>query len=194
MSVTPESIVEFWLNEVGEAGWYKVDPDLDATIRKRFLRAWRAAKTGAFDDWLIAPASALALVILLDQFPRNMFRGSGEAFSSDEKALRLAKLAVSRGHDMKVEEPARQFFYLPLMHSENLQDQDRCARLMKCRMPETGRKNLPHACAHRAVIREFGRFPYRNDALGRETSGEERDYLAAGGYAHTMKKMAATAA
>jgi uncharacterized protein (DUF924 family) len=194
MSVTPQRILDYWLNEIGEDGWYKVDPGVDETIRKKFLPAWRAARTGAFDDWLISPASALALVILLDQFPRNMFRGAAEAFASDERALRLAKLAVARGHDLKVEEPARQFFYLPLMHSENLQDQDRCARLMACRMPETGRRNLPHARAHREVIRQFGRFPYRNEALGRETSGVERDYLKAGGYSHTMKLLAADAA
>ena len=194
MSVTPQGILEFWLNEVGQEGWYKSDPDLDDTIRRRFLRAWSAARTGAYDDWLISPDSALALVVLLDQFPRNMFRGAAEAFSSDRRALRLAKQAIARGHDLKIDEPARRFFYMPLMHSENLQDQDRCARLMKCRMPETGRVSLPHACAHREVIRQFGRFPYRNEALGRETSGEEQDYLAAGGYAHTMKTMKARAA
>jgi len=182
MSVTPQSILDFWLNEAGQEGWYKIDPEFDETIRKRFLRAWSAAKTGAFDHWLISPDSALALLILLDQFPRNMFRGSAEAFSSDERALRLAKLAVARGHDMKVAEPARQFFYLPLMHSENLQDQDRCARLMKCRMPETGPNNLPHARAHREVIRKFGRFPYRNEALHRHSTAPELDYVSAGGY------------
>lgn len=189
MSVTPQSILDYWLNDLGPEGWYKVDPKIDETIRKRFQRAWSAARTGAFDHWLLHADEALALIILLDQFPRNMFRGSGEAFSSDERALRLAKLAVARGHDLKVAEPARQFFYLPLMHSENLMDQDRCTRLMKCRMPETGPMNIPHARAHREVIRQFGRFPYRNEALGRKTSGEETAYLAAGGYAHTVKQM-----
>ncbi len=193
MSVTSDSILEFWLNEVGQEGWYKVDEALDETIRKRFLRAWRAARNGAYDHWLTSPSTALALVILLDQFPRNMVRGSAEAFGSDRRALRLAKMAIARGHDMKVAEPARQFFYLPLMHSENLQDQDRCARLMASRMPETGRMNLPHACAHREVIRTFGRFPYRNAALGRPITPEEADYLKAGGYAHTIKQFSAAA-
>ena len=190
MSVTPQSILDFWLNDTGPAGWYGGGPELDEAIRKRFLLAWRAARTGAFDHWLLYPDSALALIILLDQFPRNMFRGDAEAFASDERALRLAKLAIARGHDLKVDEPARQFFYMPLMHSENLQDQDRCARLLRSRMPETGRNNLPHACAHREVIRRFGRFPYRNEALGRRTKPEESDYLDQGGYASTMKRYA----
>ncbi len=191
MQATPESILEFWLNEVGEKGWYQPDEALDLTIKKRFGAAWRSARLGAQDHWLVDPASSLALVILLDQFPRNMFRGKGESFASDARALRLAKLSIARGHDMRTDEPARQFFYLPLMHSECINDQDRCVRLIASRMPMSRATNLPHACAHRQVIREFGRFPYRNEALGRPTTASERSYLEAGGYAHTMKKIAA---
>ncbi len=191
MQATPEGILDFWLNEVGPDRWYVQDEALDETIRRRFLAAWRAARNGAYDCWLTEPATALALLILLDQFPRNMFRGQAESYAADERALRLAKLAIARGHDMRTDEPARQFFYLPLMHSENVNDQDRCVRLFSCRMPRTGAANLGHARAHREVIRRYGRFPYRNAALGRETTADEAAYLEAGGYAHTVSELAA---
>lgn len=184
MSVaSAESVLEFWVDEVGPEGWYRGDAALDQEIRDRFLDTWRAAKWGDLASWLERPESALALLIVLDQFPRNMFRGSGEAFHSDPRALELAKKMIGMGYDMKITEPERQFFYLPLMHSETLTDQDRCVRLILTRMPVTGALNLKHACAHRDVIRRFGRFPYRNEALGRKSSAAEQDYLAAGGYA-----------
>ncbi len=191
MQATPESILNFWLNEVGEAGWYAQSDELDDAIRKRFMQAWRSARLGSLDHWLVDPAASLALLILLDQFPRNMFRGESDSFASDERARRLAKLAIARGHDLRTDEPARQFFYMPLMHSECISDQDRSVRLFSCRMPKGRNANLPHARAHREVIRRFGRFPYRNEALGRETTEEEAAYLAAGGYAQTMKQTAA---
>ncbi|TYO85024.1 DUF924 family protein [Oceanicella actignis] len=191
MSATPQEILEFWLNDVGEKRWYEASDDLDEAVRRRFSGAWRAARLGAFDHWLVDPSSALALIILLDQFPRNMFRDRPQAFAADERALRLAKLAIARGHDLRVPEPARQFFYLPLMHSEAIADQDRCVRLVAARMPQSRARNLPHARAHREVIRRFGRFPFRNAALGRASTPEEEAYLAAGGYARTVHDMAA---
>ncbi|MFV0475232.1 MAG: DUF924 family protein [Pikeienuella sp.] len=180
---TAEAVTKFWVEEVCPEGWYAVNEAVDRKICDEFEATWRAATAGDLDDWLLRPESALALTIVLDQFPRNMFRGCHRAFSSDAKALAVAKKAIGEGHDLKTAEPERQFFYLPLMHSECLTDQDRCVRLILTRMPKTGENNLPHARAHRDVIRQFGRFPYRNDALGRSSTASERNYLDAGGYA-----------
>jgi uncharacterized protein (DUF924 family) len=189
-----DEVLEFWLDEVGPAGWYAVDPDLDARIRDRFLSAWEGAAEGRFALWLTHPTGVLAYVILTDQFPRNMFRGEARAFATDAAALAAAKSAIQRGWDMRIDEPARQFFYLPLMHSENLCDQDRSVRLILERMPETGAENLKHARAHREVIRRFGRFPYRNLALGRSDTGLERSFLDHGGYGAVVREIDATEA
>ena len=187
--VTAEQVLSFWLDEVGQKGWYAVDDDLDQSIRDRFLNAWENAGEGAYGLWLTYPSGALAYIILLDQFPRNMFRGDAKSFATDAVALAAAKMAIDRKWDLKIDEPARQFFYLPLMHSENLCDQERCVRLMHERMPETGASNLLHAKAHREVIRQFGRFPYRSAALDRPTTPPEEAYLAAGGYGQTVREM-----
>jgi uncharacterized protein (DUF924 family) len=177
-----EEILRFWLEEVGPKGWYKPDTDLDARIRDRFGTLWQRAAAGGLGGWLARPRNALALLILLDQFPRNMFRGSAEAYRTDRRALAAADAAISRGHDRAVPEPGRQFFYLPLMHGESLAHQDRCVRLILLRLPETGAENLDHAQRHRAVIRRFGRFPSRNRALGRRDTEAELRYRAEGGY------------
>lgn len=175
-------VVEFWVGEVGAARWYGVNAALDEAIATRFGPAVAAARAGAMEDWMLTPAGSLALILLLDQFPRHIHRDKAAAFQSDRKALCVAKRAIRLGYDMKIPEPERQFFYLPLMHAESKDDQDRCVRLILTRMPETGAANLPHAVAHRDVIRRFGRFPYRNAALGRATTPPEAAWLAAGGY------------
>ncbi|MFC4670360.1 DUF924 family protein [Seohaeicola nanhaiensis] len=187
--IGPENVLSFWLDEVGPDGWYAQDDALDSRIRETFLSTWEGACDGRHSLWLTYPSGALAYIILTDQFPRNMFRGSGKAFASDRAALTAAKAAISKGWDMKINEPARQFFYLPLMHSENLCDQDRCVRLMRERMPETGESNLLHARAHRQVIRQFGRFPYRNEALNRSSTKVESDYVSTGGYGETVRQL-----
>ncbi|MGR3759594.1 DUF924 family protein [Roseobacteraceae bacterium NS-SX3] len=189
----PEEILEFWLDEVGEKGWYLQDDALDENIRNRFQTTWEGACEGKYSLWLTYPSGTLAYIILTDQFPRNMFRGSGQAFSSDAMAMAAAKVAINRKWDMKIDEPARQFFYLPLMHSENLCDQERCVRLMMERMPKYGASNMLHARAHREVIRQFGRFPYRNKALHRHSTGPELDYVMAGGYGQTVQALQAAA-
>ncbi len=189
--VGPEEILKFWLDEVGPDKWYAQEDALDAEIRKRFEATWEGAQTGGFSMWLTYPSGSLAYIILNDQFSRNMFRGEAKAFSSDRAALAAAKSAVDRGWDMKIDEPARQFFYMPLMHSENLCDQDRCVRLLCERMPKTGASNLLHARAHREVIRTFGRFPFRNAALARPATGAEADYVSAGGYGQTVRALRA---
>jgi uncharacterized protein (DUF924 family) len=189
--VRPEDVLAFWLDEVGMKGWYGGGVDLDAAIRDRFEGAWKALSEGSMSLWLTYPSGTLAYVILADQFPRNMFRDSSQAFATDRVALAAAKMALSKGWDLKIDEPARQFFYMPLMHSECLSDQERCVRLMLTRMPESGADNLVHAKAHREVIRKFGRFPYRNEALARATKAEEAAYLAGGGYGETIRAMQA---
>ncbi|KUP90859.1 DUF924 family protein [Tritonibacter horizontis] len=189
----PEEILEFWLDDVGESGWYRQDDALDAEIRSRFEETWTLASEGNFSLWLTYPSGVLAYIILMDQFPRNMFRGAGKAFATDHPALAAAKAAVDRKWDLRIDEPARQFFYLPMMHSESLCDQDRCVRLMHERLPKTGGSNLLHARAHREVIRLFGRFPYRNDALSRSSTAPERDYVDAGGYVTTVRELQAIA-
>ena len=189
--VTADEVLSFWLDELTPADWYATDDALDQRIRDRFLGAWNEAVEGAHGLWLTYPSGALAHIILTDQFPRNMFRDSARAFETDRSALAAAKNAIDRKWDLKIAEPARQFFYLPLMHSENLCDQERCVRLMHERMPETGASNLLHAKAHREVIRLFGRFPYRNAALARASTAPERDYVDQGGYGETVRQLQA---
>ncbi|MCV6824139.1 MULTISPECIES: DUF924 family protein [Halocynthiibacter] len=186
-----EDVLAFWLDEVGPKGWYMGGEELDARIRDFALPTWEAAMAGQLGLWLTHPSGVLAYLILMDQFPRNMFRGEGKAFASDAKALAAAKCAIDRKWDMKIDEPARQFFYLPLMHSECLSDQERCVRLMKERMPESGDDNLLHAKAHRYVIRRFGRFPYRNTALDREEMPLEAEFLKGGGYKLAVEALSA---
>ena len=182
-----EDVLRFWLEEKGPQDWYACGDALDAEIRDRFEPLWEAARAGSLDHWTNDPRGALAFLILTDQFPRNMFRGGARAFATDPRAREVAKAAVDRRFDLKVEEPERQFFYLPLEHSECLQDQERAVRLICERMdaPET----LLHARAHREVIRCFGRFPFRNDALGRETADREAVFLEEGGYGAVVNQL-----
>ncbi len=187
--VTPEDVLGFWLDEVGPKGWYKASDALDEAVRARFAGAWENARAGAYGLWLTHPTGTLAYIILTDQFPRNMFRGEARAFETDRAALTAAKVAINRGWDLKIDEPARQFFYLPLMHSENLCDQERCVRLICERMPEHGADNLLHARAHREVIRRFGRFPHRNAAQGRASTAPERAFEEEGGYGALVREV-----
>lgn len=191
MAITPNEIITFWRDEVGQAGWYSVDPALDQKIRDRYLEFWQDARDGDYKNWAGDANSALALLIAIDQFPRNMFRGASDSFATDHMARCVAKAAIFRGFDLKVEEPMRQFFYLPLMHSEVLADQDTCMRMFSLNM--TGDERFLHPRAHRAVIRKFGRFPYRNKAMGRASTPGELEYVEAGGYAVTLQDVQASA-
>ncbi|MGY6697627.1 MAG: DUF924 family protein [Roseinatronobacter sp.] len=186
---TVDDVIEFWVREVGPAGWYVSDPALDARIRDRFQALWEKACDGRLERWTSCARGALAFIIVTDQFPRNMFRDDGRAFATDELARRVAARACHLGFDRQTPEPERQFFYLPLMHSESQMDQDRAVRMFLLRMPETGADNLLHARAHRAVIREFGRFPYRNEALGRPTTESEQGFLDRGGYGAAVEAL-----
>ena len=177
-----KQIRDFWLDEVGPKGWYVVDDTLDQSIRDRFLHVWEEAIEGGCGLWLTDPKGALAYLILTDQFPRNMFRGDGRSFATDRSARAAAKAAIDRDWDRAIGEPARQFFYMPLMHSENLVDQDRGVRLIHSRLENEGGSTLVHAKVHRSIIRQFGRFPFRNAVLDRATTQAEQQFMDDGGY------------
>jgi uncharacterized protein (DUF924 family) len=189
MDATAKAVLDFWIDEVGEAGWYRQDDDLDATIRERWGPLWERAVAGELRDWAGTPRSCLALLIVLDQFPRNMFRGSARAFATDKQAVSVAKQAILAGHDQRVPLPERQFFYMPLMHAESLASQDKCVRLFVMNFGKS--EYLRHARAHRDIIRRFGRFPFRNVALGRESRPDEVEFLNDGGYVAAVKAIPA---
>lgn len=175
---TPAQINRFWLEETGPDGWYQVSETLDQTIRDRFLASWEQAETLA-PGWTDTPEGALAALILTDQFPRNMFRGDPRAFATDALARRIADQAIAAGFDLRIDPPARQFFYLPFEHSESLDDQNRAVELFGEFMPG---ENERHAILHRDTIAKFGRFPWRNAALGRVPTEAEDAVMQAGGY------------
>jgi len=191
--MTPEKVLSFWLDETDPKQWYNSSKSLDNAILQEFYTTWVSIMDGKFGMWLTYPSGSLAYILVLDQFTRNMFRGTSKAFSSDLVALAAAKQAIKHKFDLAIDEPGRQFFYLPLMHSESLQDQERCIRLMHERMPLEGMNNLLHARAHREVIRKFGRFPTRNEALSRKNTAHEADYMKNGGYGMTYTQLAKSA-
>ncbi len=174
--MTPNDVIAFWLG-VGQENWFADDPELDAEIRKRFEPQWRKARDGKLADWKRSAEGILALLILLDQFPRNMFRGKADAFSTDKEARELARVSLVRGYDFAFPMALRAFFYLPFMHSEDLADQDLCVKLIAERLG-TSSVNYPFALGHRDVIVRFGRFPMRNVALGRRSTAAEKAFIA----------------
>ncbi|MCA8879710.1 MAG: DUF924 domain-containing protein [Rhodobacteraceae bacterium] len=185
--INPDDILTFWIDETGEEGWYRQSDALDAEIRRRFQDVWEAARNHQL-GWTPTPHSTLALLIVLDQFPRNMFRGDPRAFATDRLALAKAKCAIEKDWDLRIDGPARQFFYMPFEHSECLADQERAVRLFLERMPESS-ENLLHAQAHRDVIRRFGRFPTRNAVLSRSSTEAETSFLGDGGYGRVVDSL-----
>jgi len=179
MSELPSSkeIVQFW-RDAGPKRWFKKDPGFDADFKGRFEAVHHVAATGALDHWAAEAEGALALLILLDQLPRNAWRGSGHMFATDGKGLAMARAAVDAGFDLQTDEALRAFFYMPFMHSESLADQQRCVALCADLSD-----NLRFAILHRDIIERFGRFPHRNAALGRTTTDEEQRFLDEGGFA-----------
>lgn len=176
--MTPADILGFW-REAGYDKWFGKDDAFDAAIHTRFAALWRTAAGGELASWEASDDGALALVIVLDQFPRNMFRGTPQAFSSDALARTVAARAMARGADARAEPALRQFFYLPLMHSEDLADQQACVVLYEALGDP---HELEYAVEHRDIIARFGRFPHRNRALGRATTADEQAYLNSGGF------------
>ncbi|KAF0171291.1 MAG: Uncharacterized protein FD162_3111 [Rhodobacteraceae bacterium] len=187
----PIEILDYWLGEVGPEGWYAGSEALDADIRDRFGDIWQAAAEGGLEHWVEGTVGTLAYLILCDQLARNMHRGTAQAFATDAQALAAARLAVDQGWDLNAPEPERQFFYMPFEHSENPADQDRAVELLAERLASDPEMAL-HARAHRDIIAKFGRFPFRNAALGRETTAAEAEFLAAGGYAAVVNRLKAS--
>lgn len=183
MAATPQDVLSFW-RSAGPAKWFSKNRAFDDAIRLRFEPVHHAAARGEYDEWARTADGALALVILLDQFPRNLYRGSAHAFATDPKARTIARAAVEAGFDRQVEPELRPFFYLPFEHSEDPEDQALSCRLCKAHMDETGdAETLKWAELHREIIDRFGRFPHRNPCLGRATSPEEQAFLDEGGFA-----------
>jgi uncharacterized protein (DUF924 family) len=179
MLPTPADVLAFW-RAAGPDKWFEKNDAFDGEIRDRFLDTYTAAAAGRLTAWEEDAESALALVIVLDQFPRNMFRGDARTYAADPLARAVADRALARGFDRRYAPPERQFFYLPLEHSENLADQERCVALNRAAADPDG---IKWAEIHADIIRRFGRFPHRNRVLGRATTPEEQAFLDAGGFA-----------
>ncbi|MBF9029816.1 DUF924 family protein [Rhodobacterales bacterium HKCCE3408] len=189
MTMQPEEVVRFWCDTCGPDKWYAQEEELDAEIRARFGDAVLSAQQGGLADWEGTPQGSLALLILIDQFSRNIFRGSGQSFAGDARAREIARAAIAADHDLVIPYPERVFFYMPFVHSEDLADQDEGVRLEEERLGPEGSEYVLHAKVHREIIRRFGRFPYRNEALGRETSAAEREFLETGGYGAILREL-----
>ena len=177
-TATIEDVLGFW-REAGPGKWFAKDDAFDAAITSRFLLTHEAAARGELSAWEDTPEGVYALVVLLDQFPRNLFRNSPRAFATDAKAIAIAERAISRGFDMDIAVPERRFLYMPFMHAEDLAHQDRCVALCAASDDAEGVK---HAVTHRDIIRDFGRFPHRNPVLGRQTTEQEQGFLDEGGF------------
>ena len=177
--IGPSDVLAFW-RAAGPDKWFEKDQAFDAEIAARFAGLWRAAAEGALAPWEETPEGALALVIVLDQFPRNMFRGEARTYATDIAARGVADRALARGFDQQVARPERQFLYLPFMHSEDRADQERCMALARGYGDDEFTR---YAEDHADIVRRFGRFPHRNAALHRATSAEEQAFLDGGGFA-----------
>jgi uncharacterized protein (DUF924 family) len=175
----PSDVLEYW-ESIGSKGWWMKDAELDANIGDRFGQLHNQACAGELDNWAETPDGALALIIVLDQFSRNMFRGSPKTFAQDPKALALAKEAIAKGFDKQANETLRFFFYLPFEHSEKFEEQERSLELFEEFNGEP--EFMKAAREHHDIIKQFARFPHRNEVLGREITLEEQAYLDGGGF------------
>jgi uncharacterized protein (DUF924 family) len=176
--VTPDDILAFW-REAGHERWYTKNATFDADVRRQFFGLWQRAAAGELSSWETSDDGALALVIILDQFPRNMFRDDARTYSTDPQALETASRAIARGAEARIDPILLEFLYMPLMHSEQLSDQLHCVELFR-KVGDTD--NIGYAQDHADIIRQFGRFPHRNRILGRTTTPEEQAFLDSGGF------------
>ena len=175
---TPADILAFW-REAGRDRWYDKNDVFDAEVRRRYLDLWHEAAAGKLSAWEASDDGALALTIVLDQFPRNMFRGDPRTYATDPLARAVAGRAIDRGADARIDPVLVEFLYMPFMHSEVLADQLRCVELFR----HTGNaQNLGYAERHADIVRRFGRFPHRNRLLGRTTTEDEQAFLDGGGF------------
>jgi uncharacterized protein (DUF924 family) len=180
-----QAILEFWFGHSDEPNygkaksfWFNNRPEFDQELRHQFLKDYQQAVAGYLDDWVNSPETCLALILLLDQFPRNMFRGTVKAFATDSKALLAAQHAVVQGYDLRLLPVQRWFIYLPFEHSENLEDQRRCVKLFQQISHEAESASaIKYAFKHMEIIERFGRFPHRNSILGRPSTPEEIEFL-----------------
>lgn len=172
-------VVKFWA-EAGAENWFTKDEGFDREFSSRFMAAHYAAARRELDGWMDSPPGALALLILLDQYPRNAFRNTGHMFATDSLALHFTRQAVTKDYHLKVDPPLRPFILMPLMHSESLEDQEWLLELLD---PTTQQNTYEYAVLHRDIIRDFGRFPHRNASLGRTTTQAEQAFLDGGGFA-----------
>lgn len=176
MRDTKQEILHFWFVETQPAQWFQVNPDFDQLVRDRFRATYDMAADGVCDGWAVDADGALALCIVLDQFPRNMFRGQAMAFGTDEKARRVASSAIRHGFDQVLSPQRRRFLYLPFEHSEEPEDQARSVALFTGTRDEDP-MGYEYALRHQEIIARFGRFPHRNAVLGRESTADELRYL-----------------
>ena len=175
MNLIPNNILNFWFSERVKLLWFNSTPEFDAEIRTQYLAVYYAALNDKIDEWEQSAEGCVALVIILDQFPLNMFRGLAESFHGEAKAIEIAKYAIDQSFDDLLTDKQKAFLYLPLMHSENLVDQDLSVTLFeKAGLTE----NLRFAKHHREIVRRFGRFPHRNRILNRQSTEAELEYLA----------------
>lgn len=172
-----KDIIDFWFIETQPQQWFQVNEDFDRLVIERFSEPYEMAARGEFDEWQNNADGTLALCIILDQMPRNMFRGTPKAFETDKKALVAAKYALSKGLDQVLSVQKRRFLYLPFEHSENINDQRRSVELFE-KMKEDDPLGYDYALRHLKIIEDFGRFPHRNEILNRDNTPEEADYLA----------------
>lgn len=179
MDSLAQDIAAFW-RAAGPQKWFRKDASFDEDIRTRFAKAHRAAARGEYAHWENEAECTLALLLLIDQFPRNMFRDSAHAFATDAMALNVAHRALRKGFDACCGADMKQFFYLPLMHSEHIADQEYCLALCQ---QGCSAENVKFALVHRDIIARFKRFPHRNMVLGRETTAAEQAFLDGGGFA-----------
>jgi uncharacterized protein (DUF924 family) len=177
-SVTAAEVVGFW-RQAGPSMWFAKDADFDRRFREAFLATHEAATRGDLDHWMTTPEGAPALLLLLDQFPRNAFRGTPRMYATDPAARRTAAAAIDAGDDQAMPRDIRTFFYLPFGHSEDIADQERSVAL--CRF--LGSPDSAHSERHRDIVKRFGRFPHRNPILGRNMTAKEQEFLDQGGYA-----------
>ena len=177
-NAAPADVLAFW-REAGYDRWYKKDGAFDDEVRRRFLGLWQQATAGRLASWETSDEGALALTIVLDQFPRNMFRGDPRTYASDAMAREVAGRAIDRGADARIDPVLLEFLYMPFMHSEHLTDQLRCVELFR---KAGNTENLKYAEDHADIVRRFGRFPHRNGTLNRETTPEEQAFLDTGGF------------
>ncbi len=178
-TIAPKDVLEFW-HVAGPDKWFKKDPAFDGEISRRFFSLWQSAAAGKLSQWEETPEGALALALVLDQFPRNMFRGDRRTYEADAMARSVAERAIARGFDQRIPHGDRRFLWLPFMHSEHLPDQERCVEFARGYGDDEFTK---YAIDHVAIVRRFGRFPHRNAVLSRATTPEEQAFLDGGGFA-----------